>query len=159
MVVITKVFPDEFHLHTLDMLLSSIARLNPYVDMKKIVIGLMDRLSSYAIRDADTPDDPAKLKEGEEEAVANLLENLKLSAVKKAQEAKTDGAQENGTQAEEPAQTSEEPAKTAENGTKLTTDTRLYEIFYEQVVNLIKTRGLPIQDTIALLVSLVNLAL
>jgi vacuolar protein sorting-associated protein 35 len=146
------------------MLLSSIARLNPYVDMKKIVIGLMDRLSSYAVRDADTTDDPAKRKESEEEAVASLLENLKLSTAKQAEEAKADGAQENGTATKEPTETAEEPAKTSEpssgaNGTKLTTDIKLYEIFYEQVVNLIKTRGLPIQDTIALLVSLVNLAL
>jgi vacuolar protein sorting-associated protein 35 len=146
------------------MLLSSIARLNPYVDMKKIVIGLMDRLSSYAVRDADTTDDPAKRKESEEGAVASLLENLKLSAAKQAEEAKADGTQENGTETKELTETAEEPSKTSEpssgaNGTKLTTDIKLYEIFYEQVVNLIKTRGLPIQDTIALLVSLVNLAL
>lgn len=162
--VITKVFPDEYHLHTLDLLLSSIARLNPHVDMKKIVIGLMDRLSSYAIRDADQTDDPAKKKENEEEAVAKLLENFKLAEEKKAEEAKKDPAQENGDKAEEePAQPAEEGSKTPEqadtNGSNLTTDIKLYEIFYEQVVNLIKTRGLPIQDTIALLVSLANLAL
>ncbi|QKX57262.1 uncharacterized protein TRUGW13939_04371 [Talaromyces rugulosus] len=162
--VITKVFPDEYHLHTLDLLLSSIARLNPHVDMKKIVIGLMDRLSSYAIRDADQTDDPAKKKENEEEAVAKLLENFKLAEDKKAEEVKAEPAQENGDKTEEePAQHAEEGSKTPEqtdtNGSNLTTDIKLYEIFYEQVVNLIKTRGLPIQDTIALLVSLANLAL
>lgn len=38
-------------------------------------------------------------------------------------------------------------------------DVKLYEIFYDQVINLVKTRELTIQDTMALLTSLVNLAL
>ncbi|KAG9618508.1 vacuolar protein sorting-associated protein 35, partial [Aureobasidium melanogenum] len=38
--VITQVFPDEFHLHTLDQFLSATARLNPHVNVKAIVIGL-----------------------------------------------------------------------------------------------------------------------
>jgi len=38
-------------------------------------------------------------------------------------------------------------------------DVKLFEIFYDQVVNLVKARGLSIQDTMALLTSLVNLAL
>ena len=36
---------------------------------------------------------------------------------------------------------------------------KLYEIFYDQVVNLVHAQRLPIQDTTALLVSLANLAL
>jgi vacuolar protein sorting-associated protein 35 len=161
--VITKVFPDEYHLHTLDLLLSSIARLNPYVDMKKIVIGLMDRLSSYAIRDADQANDPTKKKEQEEEAVTKLLENFKLAEDKKAEKASAEQTEENGAAPEEPVTAPENATKSPEeqgaNGVKGSTETKLYETFYEQVVNLIKTRGLPIQDTIALLVSLVNLAL
>lgn len=145
------------------MLLSSIARLNPYVDMKKIVIGLMDRLSSYAIRDTDQADDPAKKKEQEEEAVAKLLENFKLAEEKKAEKAKVEQNPEDGAAPEEPTSAPESTTKPSEeqgtNGIKGPTDIKLYETFYEQVVNLIKTRGLPIQDTIALLVSLANLAL
>ncbi|GAM39604.1 protein-Golgi retention-related protein [Talaromyces pinophilus] len=160
--VITKVFPDEYHLHTLDLLLSSIARLNPYVDMKKIVIGLMDRLSSYAIKDTEQTDDPAKKKEHEEEAVAKLLENFKLAEEKKAEKA-AEQTPENGATPEEPAAAAESSTKPSEeqdtNGVKAPAETKLYETFYEQVVNLIKSRGLPIQDTIALLVSLINLAL
>jgi vacuolar protein sorting-associated protein 35 len=163
--VITKVFPDEYHLHTLDLLLSNIARLNPYVDMKKIVIGLMDRLSSYAIKDAEQTDDPAKKKEHEEEAVAKLLENFKLAEekkAKKAEKASAEQTQENGAATEEPAaaESSSKPSEEQDtNGVKAPAETKLYETFYEQVVNLIKSRGLPIQDTIALLVSLINLAL
>ncbi|KAL1971189.1 hypothetical protein VTN77DRAFT_141 [Rasamsonia byssochlamydoides] len=153
--VITKVFPDEYHLHTLDLLLSNIARLNPHVDLKKIVIGLMDRLSSYSVR--ETTEDPAKRKEKEEEAVARLLGRLQVSDGK---EPAGEAVQENGTKLEQcPEEKAKEPAAAANGAKLIPEDIKLYEIFYDQVVNLIKTRGLPIQDTIALLVSLVNLAL
>lgn len=176
--VITKVFPDEFHLHTLDLLLSAISRLNPHVDMKKIVIGLMDRLSSYAAREADSTVEPQARKQSEEEAVTKLLQKLELAKETKAQEPKEastdstdDTSKENGTEngdVETPKE-SPEPAeppteeKQVENGddTKpgIPAEIKLYDIFYDQVVNLIRTRALPIQDTMALLVSLVNLAL
>ncbi|KAJ5760744.1 hypothetical protein N7520_007900 [Penicillium odoratum] len=167
--VITKVFPDEFHLHTLDLLLSAIARLNPYVDLKKIVIGLMDRLSTYAAKEGETESteaEPEARKQSEEQAVTRLLEKLELDKETKKQElsevAKGKAPQENGT--EEPSKT-EEPAKESETVSEedakpsLPAEVKLYDIFYDQVVNLIKTRALPIQDTMALLVSLVNLAL
>ncbi|OQD93779.1 hypothetical protein PENSOL_c030G00783 [Penicillium solitum] len=176
--VITKVFPDEFHLHTLDLLLSAISRLNPHVDMKKIVIGLMDRLSSYAAREADSTVEPQARKQSEEEAVTKLLQKLELAKETKPEEPKEastdstdDTSKENSTEngeAETPKE-SPEPAeppteeKQVENGddTKpgIPAEIKLYDIFYDQVVNLIKTRALPIQDTMALLVSLVNLAL
>lgn len=173
--VITKVFPDEFHLHTLDLLLSAIARLNPHVDMKKIVIGLMDRLSSYAAREADSTVEPEVRKQSEEEAVTKLLQKLELAKETKAEEPKDastdDSSKENGTEngEEETSKETPEPAepptkeKQVENGddskSGIPSEIKLYDIFYDQVVNLIRTRALPIQDTMALLVSLVNLAL
>ncbi|KAF4291735.1 hypothetical protein CNMCM8686_008361 [Aspergillus fumigatus] len=176
--VITKVFPDEFHLHTLDLLLSAISRLNPHVDLKKIVIGLMDRLSAYAARETESTTDPEIRKQNEEEAVTKFLENLKIAEENKTQEAPTGTAHENGVEqlstepSKEPSKDTDKPeAETpkgeqesnanGENDAKpgVPADVKLYAIFYDQVVNLIKTRGLPIQDTMALLVSLVNLAL
>ncbi|OQE31027.1 hypothetical protein PENFLA_c002G07333 [Penicillium flavigenum] len=173
--VITKVFPDEFHLHTLDLLLSAIARLNPHVDLKKIVIGLMDRLSSYAAREADMAVEPEARKQSEEEAVTKLLQKLELAKETKTEEAKDVGAdeisKENGTENGE-AETPKESAEAAEPPTEekqiengddakpgIPAEIKLYDIFYDQVVNLIRTRALPIHDTMALLVSLVNLAL
>jgi vacuolar protein sorting-associated protein 35 len=145
------------------------------VDLKKIVIGLMDRLSSYAAREADSVAEPEARKQSEEEAVTKLLEKLELAKEAKAQKSKvasTDGTPEEvGTEndQEEPAKESTEPSepsaeeKPAENGDDakpgIPTEIKLYDIFYDQVVNLITTRALPIQDTMALLVSLVNLAL
>ncbi|GKT76054.1 hypothetical protein ColTof4_08477 [Colletotrichum tofieldiae] len=88
--VITQVFPDDFHLHTLDQFLGAVSRLNPHVNVKAIVIGLMDRLSDYAERESKD---------------------------------ETEGDRAN------------------------------------QVKNLVEAQHLPIQDTIALLCSLTNLAL
>ncbi|PGH30580.1 hypothetical protein GX50_06663 [[Emmonsia] crescens] len=173
--VMTKVFPDEYHLHTLDLLLSAIARLNPHVDMKKIVIGLMDRLSSYAARDSDNNDTPEGKKQAEEEATVRLLEKLRLAkgneGTKPDTNTEASGKDKNDT-TEEPNKESEatenagqEPSPVAngedEGGSKskLPVDIKLYEIFFDQVVSLVRTRNLPIQDTMALLVSLVNLAL
>lgn len=149
-------------------MLSNIARLNPHVDMKKIVIGLMDRLSSYAVKDTESTDDPDKRKENEEAAVVRLLDNLKVSETQappssEANASKPDPAQENGTKPDGAVQAAAAPPKptdvTVEDDSSSSGDIKLYEIFYAQVVNLIKTRGLPVQDSIALLVSLVNLAL
>ena len=132
----------------------------------------MDRLSAYAARDAAASTDPEAKKHNEEEAVSRLLQNLELNESKRAdatKEAKAKPAQENGV--EQPPNDTEEPTKKPEeegtaNGegegeTKpdVPAEARLYDIFYAQVVNLIKSRALPIQDTMALLVSLSHLAL
>lgn len=174
--VITKVFPDEYHLHTLDQMLSAISRLNPHVDMKKIVIGLMDRLSTFAQRESENTS-PEEKQKAEEEATIRLMEKIQLSEDKKPQPGLEDAEsasnlQANGTKPEETSSEANEStisdATTAVNGDGAAaksskppsvTDVKLFEIFYDQVVNLVKTRGLSIQDTMALLTSLVNLAL
>ena len=149
-------------------MLSNIARLNPHVDMKKIVIGLMDRLSSYAVKDSEMRDDAIKTKGNEEAAVSRLLENLKVTEIQEvpsavASSSKSDASQENGGKPDTGVQDSAEGSKPAEviveDESTSSGEIKLYEIFYAQVVNLIKSRGLPVQDSIALLVSLVNLAL
>lgn len=44
---IIQVFPDEFHLQTLDAFLKSCAQLQPKVNVKNIIISLIDRLAAY----------------------------------------------------------------------------------------------------------------
>ncbi|XP_040157671.1 vacuolar protein sorting-associated protein 35 isoform X1 [Anopheles arabiensis] len=44
---IIQVFPDEFHLQTLDPFLKSCAQLQPGVNVKNIIISLIDRLALY----------------------------------------------------------------------------------------------------------------
>ncbi|KAI9771629.1 MAG: Vacuolar protein sorting-associated protein 35 [Geoglossum simile] len=177
--VITQVFPDEFHLHTLDQLLSATARLNPHVNVKAIVIGIMDRLSAYAARESES--EPAEdRRKMEEEAAIKLLEKLQISKETKGNTPKpvsADGASESDTQTngasgdtppvpddppnhgEEIEKNKDEDNPVAKKNRGIPKNVKLYEIFYEQVVNLVNAQNLPIQDTTALLVSLANMAL
>ncbi|KAI5862626.1 vacuolar protein sorting-associated protein 35 [Durotheca rogersii] len=189
--IITQVFPDEFHLHTLDPFLAAVSRLNPHVDVKAIVIGLMDRLSAYAERESqeEAAEDRAQL---EEDALASLLEKIRLA--KEQQESKSttaDGTADGNTDANgghpqsesteyaearraaesetttlledaEAAPTDQELDGSSQRSKKqrgIPPNVKLYEVFFEQVNNLVNAQRLPIQDTIALLVSLTNLAL
>ncbi|KAL7937326.1 vacuolar sorting protein [Trichoderma chlorosporum] len=200
--VITQVFPDEFHLHTLDQFLGAVSRLNPHVNVKAIVSGLMDRLSEYAEREGANERGPDQEK-AEAEALANLLEKVKLQKEAEPPVAQPDAqpaaseqppAEDGGDSkasteadqqqpeegeasapptaneeadatavAEEPAPSTAETETTAVDGQEGVVDEAkdvpLYEVFFTQVKNLVEAQHLPIQDTIALLVSLCNLAL
>ncbi|KAK6508460.1 Vacuolar protein sorting-associated protein 35 [Arthrobotrys conoides] len=176
--VIIQVFPDEFHLHTLNEFLSATAKLNPDVNIKSIIIALMDRLSTYAARDvnSDSSDDRKAM---EVAAVEALVEKLKLEKDTKPEPVpvpapaadvappdtegdskpadgsddtspKEDGAEETPKEATAEGEDEEGP---------ILSRIKLYEIFYTQVVNLANAQMLPIQDITALLVSLANLAL
>ncbi|KFY34425.1 hypothetical protein V494_06793 [Pseudogymnoascus sp. VKM F-4513 (FW-928)] len=194
--VITQVFPDEFHLHTLDQFLAAVSRLNPHVNVKAIVIGLMDRLSAFAARETE-PEPLEDRKKTEEDALVKLLEDVRLNAEKKKkEEAEAASAAEGGDdkkgepeenaedlpkyeedgeasedkkedKKEEPAApepkgepaNGEEEASSVKKGRGILDNIKLYEIFFDQVMNLVTAQHLPIQDTTALLVSLANLAL
>ncbi|KAL1305978.1 hypothetical protein AAFC00_004114 [Neodothiora populina] len=178
--VVTQVFPDEFHLHTLDQFLSATARLNPHVNVKAIVIALMDRLSAYAAREAEA-DSPEDRQKAETDATARLLEKLKLAkdAAKSAGDEAADSTDQNGadpaddkdqieaTEQDKPADDDEttavSDAATTNGHVKksrgIPDNVRLFEVFHEQVIHLISMQRLPIQDITALLVSLINLAL
>ena len=174
-IVVTQVFPDEYHLHTLDQFLSATARLNPHVNVKAIVIGLMDRLSAYAQRESES-ESPEERRKTEEEATTKLLEQLRISKEHKESE---QPKQQNGGALDSADITAEEasiassttavaPATETESSETdcepkksrgIPDNVKLFEIFHEQVASLVKMQRLPIQDTIALLVSLTNLAL
>ncbi|KAI4788837.1 vacuolar protein sorting-associated protein 35, partial [Aureobasidium sp. EXF-8845] len=175
--VITQVFPDEFHLHTLDQFLSATARLNPHVNVKAIVIGLMDRLSAYAARESES-DAPEDREKAETEATTRLLEKMKIaseSASDAAHDTNDGTTHQNGDSKPEegapadvsPDNTTEDAAKTdsvetngdAKKQRGIPDNVRLFEVFHEQVIHLVSMQRLPIQDITALLVSLINLAL
>eukprot|EP00128_Syssomonas_multiformis_P008875 Colp12_sorted_trinity150504_noHs@14655 len=48
---IIQVFPDDFHLNTLNKFLDACAQLHPAVNVKNIIIALIDRLANYAARE------------------------------------------------------------------------------------------------------------
>ncbi|KAF9523654.1 vacuolar protein sorting-associated protein 35 [Crepidotus variabilis] len=76
MEVVIQVFTDEFHLHSLGPFLSSTAQLHPKVNIKQIVIALIDRLAAYAAREAES-EDPEETKRQEEAAARRLAEKVK----------------------------------------------------------------------------------
>lgn len=178
--MITQVFPDEYHLHTLNQFLAATARLNPQVNIKKIVIGMMNRLSAYAASDVS----PTADKQSEKVDTARMLESLNISKDKDQTDA-TDSASSttNDTPAtsEDSDDTKAVTAEATNNDTvsgddrqnaphekangdarsnpKIPKDIKLFEIFNEQVINLVNMQRLPMPDIAALLQSLVNLAL
>ena len=143
----------------------------------------MDRLSAYAERESESEPEEDR-KRSEEEATTRLLENLRVSRETKTADSMDDKPaveQTNGetTNGDKPVgDSSDAPRATIEGDTKQTAndevssetpkvkkrrgipeDVKLYEIFYGQVTHLVHAQRLPIQDTIALLVSLAHLAL
>jgi vacuolar protein sorting-associated protein 35 len=181
MEVVIQVFTDDFHLHTLGQFLGACANLHPRVNIKNIVIALIDRLASFAAREAEN-EDPEEKRKGEEEAAKRLAEKVKgargkgkgvsdgersppVTAVQAPPEAAAWGGEE--VKAEENGVGSSSPSKEPENGevkaegegvdsvTKqleekleikegskkfrgIPEDVRLFEVFWEQVVQLIK---------------------
>lgn len=73
MEVVIQVFPDDFHLRTLGPFLSACAQLHPKVNIKNIVIALIDRLAAYAAREAEN-DSPEEIRRQEQEASRKLAE-------------------------------------------------------------------------------------
>ncbi|KAF2202370.1 vacuolar protein sorting-associated protein 35 [Delitschia confertaspora ATCC 74209] len=174
--IVTQVFPDEYHLHTLDQFLSATGRLNPHVNVKAIVVGLMDRLSAYAQRES-TSETPEQRRKNEDESISKLLEKMRIAKEQKQAEPTSSPPQNGeGTEENPPVTEAESSASSVTAAEQLgaeATETdgepeksrgipkniKLFEIFNEQVASLVKMQRLTIQDTIGLLVSLANLAL
>lgn len=194
-------FTDEFHLHTLGPFLSATAQLQTKVNIKQIVIALIDRLATYAAREAENEDaDEVKLQE--EAAARRLAERVKAQrararangATSPVREYKSEAGWGEPTSPTSPVPTEEKRESTSdvesENLDKgkekqgepvrkfrgIPENVKLFEVFWEQVVELIKVcltpvppcaalhvaqarPDLSIQDVTALLVSLTNLSL
>lgn len=76
MEVITQVFPDDFHLRTLQPFLSATAQLHPKVNVKQIIISLIDRLAAFAAREAEG-EEPNDAKKQREENIRRIAEERK----------------------------------------------------------------------------------
>ncbi|TFY76911.1 hypothetical protein EWM64_g7101, partial [Hericium alpestre] len=200
MEVVIQVFTDDFHLHTLGQFLSATAQLQPKVNIKQIVIALIDRLAAYAAREAEN-EDPEETKRQEEAAAKRLAERVKVQRARVREatnlasptsefkpEADAWGSPTsptlpaspptngiNGTNGLTHADAEKGPEVDGEKADKgkekegtaqvrkfrgVPENVKLFEVFWEQVVQLIKARpDLAIQDVTALLVSLTNLSL
>ncbi|KAF7724284.1 Vacuolar protein sorting-associated protein 35 [Apophysomyces ossiformis] len=100
MEVIIQVFPDEFHLRTLQPFLSATAQLHPRVNVKQIIISLIDRLAAYASREAEG-ELPAEAKEEQDEKIRRAAEEKRKKLQEEPQEEQTELAQEEETKVDE----------------------------------------------------------
>ncbi|KAF8972578.1 vacuolar protein sorting-associated protein 35 [Flammula alnicola] len=180
MEVVIQVFTDEFHLHTLGPFLSATAQLHPKVNIKQIVIALIDRLASYAAREAEN-EDPEETKLKTQKAKAREHGAYRAaSPTSPTSEVDAWGAPPTPTTATTviESETSSVTSPTIEASEEkldkgkdkegapvrkfrgVPEDVQLFEVFWKQVVELIKARpDLSIQDITALFVSLTNLSL
>ena len=162
-----KVFTDEFHLHTLGSFLSATAQLQIKVNIKQIVIALIDRLASYAAREAEN-EDAEEVKRQEEAAARRLAERVKAQRTRARANGVTSPAREYKNEAgwgEPTSPTSPAPAEEKSESTSdaegekqekgkekekegepvrkfrgIPENVKLFEVFWEQVVELIKVR-------------------
>jgi len=55
---VIQVFPDDFHLRTLEKILTTFPQLQPGVDVRAVLVSLVDRLANFATRSpTEIPDD------------------------------------------------------------------------------------------------------
>lgn len=119
MEVVIQVFSDEFHLKTLQLFLNATAQLHHKVNIKLIVIALVDRLAAYAAREADAD----ALRTREQEA-------------RKADQAK---APKPVSKDDKDGKTSQSSPLASDDQAKsrgIPKDLALFDVFWEQVVNL-----------------------
>lgn len=72
MEVIIQAFPDDFHLRTLDVLLSTCGQLQGGVNIKNILVSLIDRLANFAGRGEQIPSDISVFNTFSEQ-IANIV--------------------------------------------------------------------------------------
>ena len=168
MEVVIQVFTDEFHLFSLSPFLSATAQLHPRVNIKQIVIALIDRLASYAAREAEN-ESPEEKKKNEEEAAKRLAANIKArrgsagaadkgkgketpaqadagvwSGNEKAEAKEGDAPPTPPAEGDKPEGEGEKAVVPAVEETKkfrgIPENVKLFEVFWHQVVELIKVR-------------------
>lgn len=174
--VVSQVFPDEFHLYTLDLFLNSTANLNPGASVKKIILALVNRLAEYSAREAENEVKKETGEADETDELAEKLEETGIESEKEEHEEPKEESTEDSTEdfKEEPEEeTSEKKEETekdevAEVKSKSTTAVRrgvpvdidLFEIFWSLVAKLLQARpDLPIEDITAMYVGIARLSL
>ena len=158
MEVVIQVFPDEFQLHTLGPFLAAAAQLNTRVNIKQIVISLIDRLAMYARRESEN-ENPEEVAKQEEEAAKRLADKVKAKRTStQLNQSPIDKGK--GKESEEVENDEDNKPTTVKKFRGIPEDVKLFEVFWQQIVQLIDARpDLSIQDITALLVSLIGLSL
>jgi vacuolar protein sorting-associated protein 35 len=129
----------------------------------------MDRLSAYAAREAGPLSEEAR-QEREAASLSKLLSNVHIATEEVPISTQPHQNGEGGASSVEQSRDTDADTlvddqprnrSSAERskGNAIPEEIKLFEIFYEQVVTLTKLQRLQVWDTMALLVSLTNLAL
>ena len=145
--------------------------MHPKVNIKQIVISLIDRLAAYAAREAES-EDPEETKKQEEAAARRLAEKVKIQKAKLRANTSTpgnDGVQnvDGDVWSSESQSPTSVPAKDIEDLSQVTQGVnrelpddeksditvrkfrgipehvKLFEVFWQQIVELIKVRMCP----------------
>lgn len=155
--VICQIFPDDFHLYTLDLFLKATGNLNPSVSTKKILLTLINRLADYAALQRETNG-----------TLGPAFEKLTLE-----EELGTNGRQqqrqENGEQADSHEEnddqhaddhTNDESANDEQVNKNGDSSANLFTVFWNHLQRLLQVRpDIPITDVSGLLVSIARLSL
>jgi vacuolar protein sorting-associated protein 35 len=157
MEVITQVFTDDLHLRTLDQFLSATAKLNPSVNVKQIISAMIDRLADYAKREAES-EDPEERKRKEEDAATRLAEEVRKMRLRNPNNpvvvsSDDKDVSENGTVGlmEENGEANPEEAEKSDSDQPIKrfrgipVDVKLFEVFWEQLVGLVKVSSFCLQ--------------
>lgn len=141
--VICQVFPDEFHLHTLDLFLNATNQLNPQVSVKRIVLSMINRLADYYATRKEQ-NEPAET----DKALADGVEKLSVDE-KKGKEAVSDKT-ETTTDAENEATDKSEDS----------TEEDLFKLFFQHVQQMVQVRpDIPGEDISGIMVGISRLSL
>lgn len=150
--VITQVFPDDFHLATLDIFLDTIANLNPGVSVRRIVITMIERLAAYAAREAENETNSVVKKLNEAH-----LETDEGEGKGKDDEGKGKGKDNDDTPSDHPLTTSPY-LEEYHRGIPASMD--LFKVFWDHFLGLLKARpDLPLEDQMAILGALTKLSM
>ncbi|KAI9216823.1 vacuolar protein sorting-associated protein 35-domain-containing protein [Blastocladiella britannica] len=146
MEVIVQAFPDAFHLRTLGPVLAVTAQLQREVNIKVIIVALIDRLRNFASERA------AHARERRDRAVARAAAANAAAANAAASNGATDAPTE-------PAAIVESDDEDDEEEDVIPEDLHLFNVFWTQITQVILARpdlGLP--DISSLLLSLMQLS-
>lgn len=74
MEILIQIFPDHFHLQTLEPFLDTCAKLQPTVDVKSIVVSMLDRLANFATQEPTNFPREIDVFKIFSSAIANIIE-------------------------------------------------------------------------------------
>ncbi|KAI7861760.1 vacuolar protein sorting-associated protein 35 [Spinellus fusiger] len=115
MEVIIQVFPDDFHLQTLQPFLAATAQLHPKVNVKQIIIAMIDRLAAYAAREAEVESELSENSE-QKQVVSDTTDKIKEKEEEENEKEESEKEEEKEEEKETIAESAESAVETVVDG-------------------------------------------